>query len=84
MQSDNGENPRSLDQLLASQEVLEAGFEFVDFADLHYRPDNGPVFEIGRKTVTRNAGSATRMFRKPQPQMTGCSGFGPDCAGPSS
>ncbi|MEE4146805.1 MAG: methyltransferase [Halieaceae bacterium] len=65
MQGDNDENRRRLDPVLAIKEILAAGFEFVDFSDLHYRPDDELIYEVGRKTVTGNTDRWTLMFRKP-------------------
>ena len=65
MQEDNFENRRRLDPVLAIKEILAAGFEFVDFSDLHYRPDDELRYEVGRKTVTGNTDRWTLMFRKP-------------------
>lgn len=65
MQEDNFENRRRLDPVLAIKEILAAGFEFVDYSDLHYRADDELVYEVGRKTVTGNTDRWTLMFRKP-------------------
>jgi predicted methyltransferase len=65
MQGDNDENRRRLDPVLAIKEIQAAGFEFVDFSDLHYRPDDELIYEVGRKTVTGNTDRWTLMFRKP-------------------
>jgi predicted methyltransferase len=65
MQEDNLENRRRLDPVLAIREILAAGFEFVDYSDLHYRPDDELRYEVGRKTVTGNTDRWTLMFRKP-------------------
>ncbi len=59
------ENRRRADPVQIIHEVLAAGFEFVDFADLHYRPDDELRFEVGRKTVTGNTDRFTLLFRKP-------------------
>ncbi len=59
------ENRRRADPVQIIHEVLVAGFEFVDFADLHYRPDDELRFEVGRKTVTGNTDRFTLLFRKP-------------------
>ena len=40
MEEDNGENRRRVDPVLAIREIEAAGFEFVDFTDLHFRPDD--------------------------------------------
>ena len=65
MQADNEENRRRLDPVQAIKEIQAAGFEFVDYSDLHYRADDELVYEVGRKTVTGNTDRWTLMFRKP-------------------
>jgi predicted methyltransferase len=64
MQSDDAENRRRIDPVLAIREIQAAGFELVDFSDLHYRPDDELRFEVGRKTVTGNTDRWTLKFRK--------------------
>lgn len=64
MQSDNSENRRRVDAVLAIKEVQAAGFELVDYSDLHYRPDDELRYEVGRKTVTGNTDRWTLKFRK--------------------
>ena len=65
MQEDNAENRRRLDPVQAIKEIQAAGFEFVDYSDLHYRADDELIYEVGRKTVTGNTDRWTLMFRKP-------------------
>jgi len=65
MEAGNNENRRRMDPVLAIQEIQAAGFELVDFSDLHYRPDDELRFEVGRKTVTGNTDRWTLKFRKP-------------------
>ena len=65
MQEDNYENWRRMDPVLAIKEIEAAGFEFVDYSDLHYRADDELVYEVGRKTVTGNTDRFTLLFRKP-------------------
>ena len=65
MQQRNNENGRRVDPVLAIKEILEAGFEFVDYSTLHYRPDDELRYEVGRKTVTGNTDRFTLRFRKP-------------------
>lgn len=65
MEADNPENRRRIDPVLAIREIEAAGFEFVDFSDLHFRPDDELRFEVGRKTVTGNTDRWTLKFRKP-------------------
>ena len=42
-----------------------AGFEFVDFTDIHFRLDDELRYEVGRKTVTGNTDRWTLKFIKP-------------------
>ncbi len=65
MQADNPENGRRLDPVLAIKEIVAAGFEFVDFSDLHYRLDDELRFEVGRRSVSGNTDRFTLLFRKP-------------------
>jgi predicted methyltransferase len=66
MESDNDENRRRIDPVLAIKEIEAAGFEFEDFSDLHFRLDDELRYEVGRKTVTGNTDRWTVKFRKPQ------------------
>ncbi|MEL7449257.1 MAG: methyltransferase [Pseudomonadota bacterium] len=65
MEPMSAENRRRLDPVIAIQEVVAAGFEFVGFSDLHYKPDDELRFEVGRKSVTGNTDRFTLLFRKP-------------------
>jgi len=65
MEEDSGENRRRMDPVLAIKEIEAAGFEFVDFSDLHFRADDELRYEVGRKTVTGNTDRWTLKFRKP-------------------
>lgn len=64
MQSDNSENRRRMDPVLAIKEIQAAGFELLDYSDLHYRADDELRYEVGRKTVTGNTDRWTLRFRK--------------------
>lgn len=65
MEAMTAENRRRADPVQIIHELTEAGFEFVDFADLHYRADDELRYEVGRKTVTGNTDRFTLLFRKP-------------------
>ena len=65
MEEDNSENRRRIDPVLAILEIEAAGFEFVDYSDLHFRLDDELRFEVGRKTVTGNTDRWTLKFVKP-------------------
>ena len=59
------ENRRRTDVVQIIKEVQSAGFELVDYSDLHYRPDDELRYEVGRATVTGNTDRYTLLFRKP-------------------
>lgn len=61
-----GENRRRIDPVVVIKEVLDAGFEFEAFSDLHRRSDDELRYEVGRKTVTGNTDRFTLLFRKPE------------------
>jgi predicted methyltransferase len=65
MEPDNNENRRRIDPVLVIKEVQEAGFEFVDYSDLHYRADDELEYEVGRRSVSGNTDRFTFLFRKP-------------------
>ena len=65
MEPANPENRRRIDPVLVIKEMLDAGFEFVDYSDLHYRADDELEYEVGRRSVTGNTDRFTFLFRKP-------------------
>lgn len=65
MEPMTAENRRRADVVQIMKEVLAAGFELVDYSDLHFRPDDELRYEVGRKTVTGNTDRFTLLFRKP-------------------
>ena len=66
MQAETDENWRREDPVRTIKEVEAAGFEFVDYSDLHYRPDDELRYEVGRRTVTGNTDRFTLKFRRPE------------------
>ena len=66
MQEGNYENWRRMDPVLAIKEIEAAGFDFVDYSDLHYRPDDELRYEVGRQSVAGNTDRFTLLFRKPE------------------
>lgn len=66
MEQPNSANRRRVDPVLAIKEIQEAGFEFVDYSDLHYRADDELRYEVGVKSVTGNTDRWTMKFRKPK------------------
>jgi len=65
MSADYAESNRRMDPVDIIKEVQAAGFKFVDYSNLHYRPDDELLWEVGRKTVTGNTDRFTLMFEKP-------------------
>lgn len=65
MEADDSENRRRLDPVLVIQEMLEQGFEFDGYSDLHFRADDELEYEVGRRSVTGNTDRFTLLFRKP-------------------
>jgi len=65
MEPENPENRRRIDPVLVIKELLDIGFEFVGYSDLHYRADDELRYEVGRHTVTGNTDRFTVLFRKP-------------------
>ena len=62
----NNENRRRIDPVLVVKEMLDIGFEFVGFSDLHYRADDELEYEVGRRSVSGNTDRFTFLFRKPE------------------
>jgi len=58
-------NRRRFDPVKAIKEIQAAGFELVDFSDLHYREDDELEYEVGARSVTRNTDRWTLKFKKP-------------------
>jgi predicted methyltransferase len=65
MEEQTPSNRRRIDPVLAIKEIQEAGFEFVDYTDLHYRADDELRYEVGVKSVSGNTDRWTIKFRKP-------------------
>jgi len=65
MQKSDSENRRRMDPVLAIKEIEAAGFEFVDYSDLHYKLDDELRYEVGRRSVTGNTDRFTLLFKKP-------------------
>lgn len=65
MQKDNDENWRRMDPVQMIKEIEAAGFEFVDYSNLHYRYDDELVYEVGRRSVSGNTDRFTLLFKKP-------------------
>jgi len=66
MEPFTAENRRRADPVVIIKEALDAGFEFVDHSDLHFRADDELRYEVGRKSVTGNTDRFTFLFKKPK------------------
>lgn len=64
MEGTYSENRRRFDPVLAIKEIQAAGFELVDFSDLHFRLDDELRYEVGRSSVTGNSDRWTLKFKK--------------------
>ena len=65
MEKPDNENRRRIDPVLVIKEMLDLGFEFVDYSDLHFRGDDELEYEVGRRSVSGNTDRFTFLFRKP-------------------
>jgi len=65
MEPEDPENRRRIDPVLVIKELLDLGFEFVAYSDLHYRADDELEYEVGRRSVTGNTDRFTLLFSKP-------------------
>ncbi len=59
------ENRRRADPVEVIQQVQAAGFDFIDYSDIFFKPDDELRFEVGRKSVTGNTDRFSLLFRKP-------------------
>ena len=57
--------PAGSDSALVIKEMLDLGFEFIAYSDLHYRADDELEYEVGRRSVSGNTDRFTLLFRKP-------------------
>ena len=62
---DTTETWRRLDPVKVIREVEAAGFEFVDYSPLHYRPDDELKYDTTRPSINRYSDRFTLKFRKP-------------------
>jgi len=58
-------NRRRFDPVKAIKEIQAAGFELVDYSNLHYREDDELEYEVGARSVTGNTDRWTLKFKKP-------------------
>ena len=63
--SREAQNGRRLDPVLIIKEMIDVGFEFVDFSPMHYHPEDDLSQEVGTPGVRGNTDRFTMSFRKP-------------------
>ena len=63
--SREAQNGRRLDPVLIIKEMIDVGFEFVDFSPMHYHPEDNLSQEVGTPGVRGNTDRFTMSFRKP-------------------
>ena len=63
--SREAQNGRRLDPVLIIKEMIDIGFEFVDFSPMHYHPEDDLSKEVGTPGVRGNTDRFTMKFRKP-------------------
>lgn len=56
---------RRLDPVLVIKELLDTGFEFVDYSDMHFHPEEDLSKEVGTPGVRGATDRFTLKFRKP-------------------
>lgn len=65
MEPITSENRRRVDPVTIIKELLDSGFEFVAYSDLHRKPDDELRFEVGHESVTGQSDRLTFLFKKP-------------------
>ncbi len=60
------QNGRRLDPVLVIKEMIDVGFEFVDFSEMHYHPEDDLSKEVGTPGVRGNTDRWVLKFRKPE------------------
>lgn len=63
--SREAQNGRRLDPVLIIKEMIDVGFEFVDFSPMHYHPEDNLSQEVGTPGVRGNTDRFTMSFLKP-------------------
>ncbi len=66
MEPFNAETWRRIDPMLITKELLDAGFEFVDYSDLHAIANDGLIHDTRHESLKTNTDRFTLKFRKPK------------------
>jgi predicted methyltransferase len=46
-------------------QVQAAGFDFIDYSDIFFKPDDELRYEVDRKSLEKNSDRSSLLFRKP-------------------
>lgn len=60
------ENRRRADPVAVILQVQSVGFEFIDYSDIFFKPDDELRYEVGRRSVAGNTDRFSLLFRKPK------------------
>jgi predicted methyltransferase len=65
MESSYTENRRRADPVEVILQVQAAGFDFIDYSDIFFKPDDELRYEVDRKSLEKNSDRFSLLFRKP-------------------
>jgi len=65
MEPFNAETWRRVDPVMIIRELLDAGFEFVDYSDMHAIAADGLIYDTRHESINTNSDRFTLKFRKP-------------------
>ncbi len=65
MEAFSAETWRRVDPVMIIKEMLDAGFEFVDYSDMHAVPSDKLIYDTTHESINRNSDRFTLKFRKP-------------------
>lgn len=66
MEAFSAETWRRVDPVLVIKEMLDAGFEFVDYSDMHAIAADGLIYDTRHESINTNSDRFTLKFRKPK------------------
>jgi len=66
MEPHSSDNRRRADPVTIVKELLDAGFEFTAYSDLHFKPADALNLEVGEELVTGKTDRFTFLFKKPK------------------
>jgi len=66
MEPFTAETWRRVDPVMIIKEMLETGFEFLDYSDMHAIAADGLVYDTTHESIKTNSDRFTLKFRKPE------------------